>query len=392
LPATRLSGLRESWIREMTRIALDCGAINLAQGFPDFDPPLEVREAAARAVREGPNQYSITWGLPALREAIAASLRQQHAPHFDWVDPRRHVTVTCGVTEGIVASLMGVVDPGDEVIVVEPAHENYAPAVRFAGGTPIFLPLLAPDYRLDAERLRSLATPRTKAVLLNTPHNPTGRVLTLEELTAVAELCKERDLVAITDEIYDRILYDGRRHIALATLPGMAERAITVSGLSKTFSITGWRLGYVVAAEPWSTAARTVHDFTTICAPVPLQHAGIAAYALPESFYSRQLEEYHARRELTMRILEEAGFEARPPEGSYYVLAGHGAWEFDGDSTAFALWLAREVGVAVVGGTHFYNTPGVGEGQVRFAFAKKLETLEQVRERLVGAFERRAHR
>jgi len=385
-PAARLHALRESRIREMTRLAIDCGAINLAQGFPDFDPPLAMREAAARAVREGPNQYAVTWGLAALRDAIAGSLRDRHAPWCDWIDPLRHVTVTCGVTEGIVAALMAIVDPGDEVIIVEPAHENYAPAARFAGGTPVFLPLLPPDFALDGDRLGALVTPRTKAILLNTPHNPTGRVLDAAELGAVAACCCENDLVAVTDEIYDRILYDGRPHVPLATLPGMAERTITVSGLSKTFAITGWRLGYVVAPEPWSAAVRTVHDFTTICAPTPLQHAGIAAYSLPESFYAQQVAEYHERRDAMMAILASSGFEAQRPQGAYYVMASHAAWGFDGDSDDFALWLTREVGVAVVGGAHFYHTPGLGESQVRFAFAKRLETLERVRERLERGF------
>ncbi len=388
-PSSRLDGLRQSQIREMTRLAIESGAVNLSQGFPDFQPPSEVREAAAHAVREGPNQYAVTWGLPELRQSIAESLRGRHAPALDWIDPAEHVTVTCGVTEGIVSALMGIVDRDDEVVIVEPAHENYAPATRFAGATPVFLPLEPPEYGLDRDRLRAAITSRTKVVLLNTPHNPTGRVLTRDELGAVADACLEHDLVAVTDEIYDRILYDGREHIPLATLPGMKERTITVSGLSKTFAITGWRLGYVVTPEPWSSAVRTVHDFTTICAPTPLQHAGVAAYALPGSFYARQLEEYHGRRDVMMRILRECGFEADAPQGAYYVLASYDAWGFDGSVDEFSRWLTCEVGVAVVAGTHFYETAGLGEKQVRFAFAKRLETLEEARRRLASAFQKR---
>lgn len=386
-PASRLGGIAESFIREMTRLALDHGAINLGQGFPDFGTPAEVRAAAAQAILNEHNQYAITWGIRPLREAVADSLRRRFAPGFDWVDPEQHVTITCGVTEGIVAALMASVEPGDEVIIIEPAHENYAPAARFAGGMPVFVPLLPPDYPLDFDRLLAAISPRTKVIIVNTPHNPSGRVFTQAEMEGLATLCLEYDLLAVTDEIYDRILYDGRAHIPLATLPGMAERTVTIGGLSKTFAVTGWRLGYAVAQEPWSTALRTVHDFTTICAPTPLQHAGVAAYALPESFYEAQLADYHRRRDEMMSILDAAGFDARLPEGAYYVLAGYEAWDFPGDADEFARWLTREVGVAVVAGSSFYATPGLGTRQVRFAFAKKAETLAAARERLVRGFE-----
>lgn len=388
-PASRLGGMTESQIREMTRLALDHGAINLAQGFPDFGTPIEVRAAAAQAVLNDLNQYAVTWGIRPLREAIAEDLRRRYAPAFDWVEPERHVTVTVGVTEGIVSTLMAAVEPGDEVIIIEPAHENYAPATRFAGGGPVFVPLLPPDYPLDLDRLWAAVSPRTKAIVVNTPHNPSGRVFTAAEMEGIAVLCHEHDLLAVTDEIYDRILYDGRLHIPLATLPGMAERTVTIGGLSKTFAITGWRLGYAVAPEPWSTALRTIHDFTTICAPTPLQHAAVAAYALPESFYEAQLADYHWRRDEMMSILQAAGFEARVPEGAYYVLAGYEAWDFPGDAADFSRWLTREVGVAVVPGSSFYATPGLGRREVRFAFAKKAETLAAARERLVRGFEAR---
>lgn len=391
-PAARLTDMLESQIREMTRLALAHDAINLAQGIPDFGTPAEVRAAAAQAILNEHNQYAITWGIPPLRQAIAESLHRLYGPGFEWVDPERHVTVTCGVTEGIVSALMGIVEPGDEVIIIEPAHENYAPAVRFAGATPIFVPLLPPDYALDLDRLRAAISRRTRAILLNTPHNPSGRVFTADEIAGVAALCCEHDLLAITDEIYDRILYDGRRHIPLATLPGMAERTVTIGGLSKTFAVTGWRLGYAVAPEPFSSALRTVHDFTTICAPTPLQYAAVAAFELPESFYERQLADYHWRRDEMMEILQLAGFEARAPEGAYYVLAGYEAWDFAGDANEFSRWLTREVGVAVVAGSSFYATPGLGLREVRFAFAKKPETLRTARERLVRGFEARQRR
>ncbi len=386
-PSSRLDGMKESQIREMTRLALECGAINLSQGFPDFEPPAEIREAAARAIDAGGNQYSVTWGIASLREAIATSYRERFSPHFDWVDPEKHVTVTCGVTEGIVDALMATLDPLDEVIIIEPAHENYGPAARFAGAVPRFVPLPAPDYALDAGQLERAVTSRTKAILLNAPHNPTGRVFTAEELEGMASLCRRHDLVLITDEIYDRILYDDRVHVPPATLPGMAERTITVSGLGKTYAVTGWRLGFVVAPEPWSTALRTVHDFLTICAPAPLQEAALAAFRLPESYYDRQLVEYHERREAMLDALAKSGFRASRPEGAYYVLADYDAWDFSEDAETFARWLTREVGVAVVDGSSFYETPGEGRRVVRFAFAKKLETIAAARERLVAGFE-----
>ena len=385
-PSGRLDGMRESQIREMTRLALECDAINLSQGFPDFDPPEEVQEAAARAVRDGVNQYTVTWGTPALRQAIATSLRDRYQPAFDWLDPDRHVTVTCGVTEAIVSVLMSVIEDGDEVLIIEPAHENYGPATRFAGGTPVFVPLLPPDYPLDIERVRAAVTARTKVILVNTPNNPTGRVFTQRELESIADLVREHDLLVVTDEIYDRILYDGRPHIPIATLAGMDERTITVGGLGKTFAMTGWRLGYAVAYSGWSTALRTIHDFTTICAPAPLQEAAVTALGLPESFYERQLEDYHARRESIMATLATTGFEAAAPEGAYYVLANYRGWNTELNAREFARWLTRTVGVAVVDGPSFYETSGLGEGLVRFAFAKKLETLERVRETLTKGF------
>jgi aminotransferase len=375
----RLSGLRESFIREMTRLAITHKAINLSQGFPDFDPPREVIEAAHRALDSGGNQYTITWGIPPLRQAIAAKMKRWYSLDFD---PDQHITVTCGVTEAIAATLMGLLNTGDEVIIIEPYHEGYGPAVIFAGGTPRFAPLDAPDYTLDLDKLRAAFNSRTRAIIVNTPHNPTGHVFTRAELEGIAQLCQEFDTVAITDEIYEHIIYEDRPHIPLATLPGMAERTVTISGFGKTFAATGWRLGYACALNPLSAALRTVHDFTTICAPAPLQAAAVAALNLPDGYYKQLHGDYSARRDTIMSILGEANFAAHPPEGAYYVMADFGAWNFDGDDYDFARWLPANLGVAVVPGSCFYSTPGMGKRAVRFAFAKRLETLNAAGERL----------
>ena len=375
--------MRESFIREMTRLALSCQAINLSQGFPDFDPPREIIEAAHRALDSGTNQYTITWGLPALRQAIAAKMKRWYDLEYN---PDEHITVTCGVTEAISAALMAIVDPADEVIILEPFHESYLPATSFAGATPRFVALDAPNYGLDLNRLRASFSSRTRAIVVNTPHNPTGRVLTHSELSGIAQLCQEFDCVAITDEIYEHIIYADLPHIPIASLPGMRERTITIGGFGKTFAVTGWRIGYVCALDPLSTALRTVHDFATICAPSPLQAACVAALDLPPAYYERLKREYRERRDIMMSILREARFEVQPPEGAYYAMADFGPWKFDGDDMAFARYLATKHAVAVVPGSSFYGTPGLGKRSVRFAFAKKLETLAAAGERL-----RRAH-
>lgn len=377
--AQRLNGLRESFIREMTRLAITHKAINLSQGFPDFDPPREVIEAAHQALDSGGNQYTITWGSPPLRQAIAAKMKRWYGLDFD---PDQHVTVTCGVTEAIAATLMGILNTGDEVIIIEPYHEGYGPAVIFAGGAPRFVPLDAPAYTLDLDKLRAAFNSRTRAIIVNTPHNPTGHVFTRAELEGVARLCQAFDAVAITDEIYEHIIYDDRPHIPLATLPGMSERTVTIGGFGKTFAATGWRLGYACALNPFSSALRTVHDFTTICAPAPLQAGAVAALNLPNDYYKQLNCDYAARRDKIMSILGAANFIAQPPEGAYYVMADFGAWNFDGDDYAFARWLPANLGVAVVPGSCFYGTPGMGKGAVRFAFAKKIETLNAAGERL----------
>jgi aminotransferase len=379
--ARRLSQLRESFIREMTRLAITHNAINLSQGFPDFDPPREVIEAAHQALDAGGNQYTITWGVPALRQAISAKMKQWHNLAFD---PDEHITVTCGVTEAILATMMSNVNPGDEVIIIEPFHEGYLPAVIFAGGIPRFVPLDPPGYTLDLDKLRAAFNERTRIILINTPHNPTGHVFTRDELEGIARLCMEFNVIAVTDEIYEHILYDHHRHLPLATIPGMADRTVTISGFGKTFALTGWRLGYACALNPLTLGIRTVHDFTTICAPAPLQAACTAALTLPDAYYEQLRTDYAARRETMMTVLSKTSLSAEPPEGSYYVMADFSQWDFDGDDHSFARWLPAHLGVAVVPGSVFYGTTGMGKKTVRFAFAKKMETLIAAGERLCG--------
>ncbi len=377
--AQRLNTVRESFIREMTRLAIAHQAINLSQGFPDFDPPQTVLEAAHHALDEGLNQYTITWGLSPLRQAIANKMARLYDLSFD---PDRHITVTCGVTEAIAATVMSLVDPGKEVVIIEPFHEGFVPAATFAGGRPRFVPLEPPDYELDPDRLRAAFNENTRAIIVNTPHNPTGRVFTRGELESIAGLCQEFDVVAITDEIYEHIVYDGLRHIPLATLPGMGERTVTIGGFGKTYAMTGWRIGYACALNPLSDGLRTVHDYTTICAAAPLQAACAAALDLPDSYYRELQEQYTARRQTMMAILDEAGLSAGAPEGSYYVMADFSGWDFEGDDQAFARWLPENLGVAVVPGSSFYATPGLGTKQVRFAFPKRLETLQAAGQRI----------
>ncbi|GAP64157.1 aminotransferase [Ardenticatena maritima] len=384
---TRLQALAPSQIRDMMRLAMDVGAVNMAQGAPDFPAAPEVKLAAIRAIAEDKNQYSVTWGLAELREAVAARVARRFGLH---ADPEREVTITCGVTEAVVAALLATLETGDEVIIIEPAHENYLPATAFAGGVPRFVPLRPPKFALDVDALAAAVTPRTRVLILNTPHNPSGRVFTRAELLAVADLAERYNLLVLTDEIYDEILYDGREHIAFATLPGMAERTITTGGISKIYAVTGWRLGYVIAPPPLSAAIRTVHDYLTICAPTPFQHAALTALALPDAYYEQVRAAFHHRRARMMRILEQARFNATPPEGAYYVLADFSAWQFDGDDEAFARFLITDVGVAVVPGSAFYTGhPELGRRLVRFAFAKRDETFDEVERRFAAYWEQR---
>ena len=380
--ADRIKQFRESVIREMTRMAMKYEAINLSQGFPDFDPPLALREAAAKAIMEGNNQYSPTWGYPPLRQKLA----ELYTERLGWsVNPAENVTVTCGVTESVNSAMLATLNPGDEILIIEPAHENFIPSAIFAGAKPVPVPLEAPGYRLDPERLERAVTSRTRALLLNTPHNPTGRVFDSEEMGGLIEVVLRHDLIVITDEIYDHILFDGRQHTSPGSLEPLRDRTITIGGLGKTYAVTGWRLGYAVAPTPLSAAVRPVHDFLTVCAPTPLQVAAVTALNLPQEYYDQMLADYHGRRDLMMGILKEMGFVAPMPEGAYYVLADFSKLpipQAQWDSTSFAKWMVKDIGVAVVPGVVFYSLPGYGDQSVRFAFPKKLETLRAAGERM----------
>jgi len=378
-PSQRVRAIQPSQIRGNMRLAQEVGAINLAQGRPDFPTAPEVKRAATRAIEADHNQYSVTWGVPELREAVAAMLARRFGLA---ADPESEITITCGVTEGIVATLLALLDPGDEALIIEPAHENYVPAVRFAGGEPRFVSL-APPYRLDAEALERAVTARSRVLIVNTPHNPTGRVLDADETRAIAEFAARHDLFVVTDEIYDHLTYDGRVHRPPAREPGLSERTITCGGISKIYAVTGWRLGYVTAPAALAEPIRTVHDYLTICAPTPLQHAAIAALALPPSYYEELRKEFSERRAAILAALRAAELEPVEPEGAYYVMADFGAWGFDGDADAFTRMLIERAGVAGVAGTaFFYGRRELGERLIRFSFAKKLETLREVGERL----------
>ena len=384
-PATRVGNFRESVIRDMTRLAIQHGAVNLSQGFPDFPAPASVIEAARRAIANGENQYTSTWGHPPLRTRLAEEYTTVLGRP---VDPDVHVTVTCGVTEGICATMLAVLDPGDELLVLDPAHDNFRPSVFMADATPVSVPLQPPDYELDAERLAAAVTTRTKAILLNTPHNPTGRLFTEAEIDAVAEIVLANDLFLITDEIYDRIVYKGARATSPASRPELHDRTVVINGFGKTYAVTGWRLGYVIAPSALATAIHTTHDFLTICAPTPLQVAAIAALDLPESFYVELVRDYDERRQAMLEILAEHRFSARPPEATYYVLADFRSLpvpQAELPTSEFARWMTTDVGVAVVPGDACYNLPGHGTDLVRFAFCKKLDTLAAAAARLRDA-------
>lgn len=380
--ATRTHTFTESVIRDMTRVARQYDAINLAQGFPDFPAPQLLKDAACRAIQEDVNQYAITWGTPSLRSALARKYREWYGLA---VDPDSEITVTCGATEAMAVVMLAVVDPGEEVIVLEPFYENYGPDAILCDASPVFLPLLPPDFRLDPARLRSAVTPRTRAIVINTPNNPTGRVFDPNEMAAVAELCIEHDLLAITDEIYEHIVFTGR-HIPLAGMPGMRERTIVISGLSKTFSVTGWRVGTIVAPPVLTGAMRKVHDFLTVGAPAPLQEACAAGLdSLGRDYYEGIARDYRERRDILWRGLRDSGFGCTLPEGAYYIMADFSALS-ELDDMAFSTYMARECGVAPVPGSSFYSRPERGAKLVRFAFCKQAGTLERAVERLRSFF------
>ena len=375
--ARRTHGFTESVIREMTRVARVHGSTNLAQGFPDFPAPELLKEEAARAIAADVNQYAITWGAPHLRESLVKATADLYGLE---IDGERELTVTCGATEAMASVVLALIDPGDEVIVLEPFYENYGPDAILCDAVPVFLPLEAPDFRLDPDRLRSCVGPKTRAIILNTPNNPTGRVLDREELQAVADVCIEHDLLVITDEIYEHILYEGTHH-PLMTFEGMRERTVTISGASKTFSVTGWRVGWITAPPALTDAIRKVHDFLTVGAPAPLQEAVAAGLErLGRPYYRELAEGYRARRDTLVPALNEAGFACTAPQGAYYVMADFRAVSTADDDT-FARTLAADGGVAAVPGSSFFTGTG-GRSILRFAFCKRIETLEIAADKL----------
>ena len=378
--ASRVQHFTESVIRETTRIAQRHNAINLGQGMPDFDPPEEVKEAACAAIRAGFNQYAVTWGTANLRQAIAAKMRAFNG--LAWADADEHVTVCCGATECMMATLLALIDPGDEVVIFQPFYENYGPDAKLTGATPKWVPLHPPAWDFDPGELRAAFSPETKAVILNTPNNPTGKVFSRAELETVAALCREFDAIAISDEIYEYINFTERPHVSIASLPGMAERTVTISGLSKTFSATGWRLGYCVAPAAITAGIRKAHDFLTVGAPHPLQVAGAAALALPQSYFDGLRDHYQHRRDLFVPYLERAGFKVRPPDGAYYVMADFSALS-SLDDVSFVRRMIETVGVAGVPGSSFHDPKDRGRKLVRFMFAKQDDTLRAAGERLL---------
>ncbi len=368
----------ESVIREMTRICDAAGGYNLSQGFPDFESPARIKEAAIQAIRDEWNQYPVTFGEPELRDAIAAK-----AARYNGItcDPATDITVTCGATEAMIATLKAIINPGDEIIVFEPFYENYGPDGILSGATPRYVTLRAPDWEFDRAELAAAFNERTKAIVINTPNNPTGKVFSRSELLAIAELCNKWDVYGVTDEIYEHILYDGTEHISLATLPGMADRTITINSISKTYSVTGWRVGWAIAHEAITTRVRKVHDFLTVGAPTPLQHAAAVALDFPEEYYAGLRGHYAEAREFLLRVLRQAGFTCSNPSGAYYVLAGIERLApklGTDDDFAFSRRLIEHTGVATVPGSSFYCEAAKGREQVRFCFCKKWETLHAV--------------
>ena len=377
--STKAATFSESVIREMTRLCTASGGVNLAQGFPDFACPQELKDAAKRAIDDDVNQYAITWGAQAFREGIAAKTARTYP---GWtVDPETDVCVTCGSTEAMIATLLATVDPGDEVVIFEPFYENYGPDAILSGATPRYVRLHEPDWTIDEAELRAAFSNRTRAVIVNTPHNPTGKVFSRAELELIGELCQTYDVLCLTDEIYEHIVYDAE-HVPPATVPGLEDRTVTINALSKTYAVTGWRVGWAIAPAGITSSIRKVHDFLTVGAAAPLQAAGVAAMALPADYYLRTAAAYRERRDLLCSVLDQAGFGFRVPDGAYYVLCTTGELDPGRDSSAYARRLVVDPGVAAVPGTSFYADPADGAGQLRFAFPKRLETLRAAGGRL----------
>jgi len=368
----------ESVIREMTRLGEQVGGVNLAQGLPDFHPPAPLLSALERvAKRPGRHQYSFTWGSPEFRAAVAKKYARFNSMN---VDPEREVTITCGTSEAIVATVLALTEPGDEVVILEPWYENYFPACALAGVKPRFVPMRGPGFEIDFGRFQAAFGRKTRLILLNTPGNPTGRVLSRPELEEIGRLCGKFDAIAAVDEIYEHIWFDGHEHVSLASLPGMEDRTVTMSGLGKSYAVTGWRIGWAVAAPKLTSLIRKVHDYLTVCAPSPFQDAGLAALALPASYYDGMRQKYARKRSMLLSALSKAGFGFSPPEGAYYVMADVAplGWR---DDWSFLEFLARKVGVIGVPGSSFYRS-GRGRTKMRFNFAKRESTLREAARRL----------
>jgi aspartate/methionine/tyrosine aminotransferase len=373
--ATRFT---ESVIREMTRLSQQYGGVNLSQGFPDFPAPAAVKEAACDAIRADVNQYAVTWGARPLREAVAREFTRRYGVP---VVADAQVTVCCGSTEAMIATMMAVVDPGDEVIIFEPFYENYGPDAILSGAVPRYVTLHEPDWTFDPDELAAAFNERTRAIIINTPNNPTGKVFTREELLTIAALCDRWDVLAISDEIYEHIVYDGFRHVPIAAVDGMADRTITINGLSKTYSVTGWRVGWTISPASVTPAIRKVHDFLTVGAAAPLQEAGAAALSLPESYYADLAAGYARRRDMLLEILERHHFTCYKPRGAYYIMTDISAFGF-ADDVEFARYLVKEVGVAAVPGSSFYRNAALGRTKLRYCFCKRDETMIEADQRL----------
>src|SRR5882672_11082496 len=377
----------ESVIREMTRLALKHGAVNLSQGFPDFAAPEEIKEAARQAISDNINQYAITWGAKPLRDAIVEKFERTQGVKYD---PEREITICCGSTEAMMSAMMAIINPGDEVVVFEPFYENYGPDAILSGATPRFVKLRTPDWSFDEKELAAAFGPHTKAIILNTPNNPTGKVFTRKELEFIRDLCIKWNAYCVTDEIYEHILYDGTEHLTMARLDGMRERTIVINGMSKTYSVTGWRVGWAIAPPETTQAIRKVHDFLTVGAAAPLQQAGAMALRSPQSYYDGLAATYAKKRQLLLNVLSSAGFTVFKPRDVYYVMTDISRFHFpekdprfasESKDVAFAKYLVQEIGVACVPGSSFYNDAQDGASQVRFTFCKKEETLRAAEER-----------
>lgn len=376
--STRIGRFKESVIREMTRLAFKHGAVNLAQGFPDFPAPAAIKAAAQQAIADDVNQYAITWGAKPFRNEIAESYRRFY--QLD-LDPEREITVCCGATEGMIATLLALLNAGDEVVVFEPFYENYWPDSQLSGAVIRYVSLRAPDWSFDHAEMRAAFNGNTRAIILNSPNNPTGKVFSRSELQQIGALAEEFDCLIITDEIYEHIVFDGHEHVPPITLPGLRERCVSINSLSKTFSVTGWRVGWVIAPPELTNSIRKVHDFLTVGAAAPLQHAGITALRMPDEYFTNLALSYQAKRDQLTSILESVGFRCFKPFGAYYIMCSISQFDF-ADDTAMAKHLVEQIGVSVVPGSSFFSTPGEGRNLIRFCFAKKPETLTSAGERL----------